>query len=267
MPEGHTIHRAARDLRRKLAGGTVDVMSPQGRFSSGAAVLDGRTCCTIEAYGKHLLLRFAGDLSLHIHLGLFGRIRSHKQPVEPPRGAVRVRLVGGTHVIDINGPTICEILDRDDVVKLISRIGPDLIRDDADPERAFARIAKSRAPIGKLLIDQTVIAGIGNIYRTEVLWRQSIHPFTAGRALTPHQLESLWTDAKALLEVGVKRNSIITVEEALKPRSRLRERVNIFGKGVCPRCDEAVTCLDISGRKAFACETCQPFIPSTQGHK
>ena len=83
-------------------------------------------------------------------------------------------MVSATHVVDINGPTICEVLDSGGVADLTSRIGPDLIRADADPEQAFRRISKSRAPIGKLLMDQSVVAGIGNIYRTEILWRQSI---------------------------------------------------------------------------------------------
>ena len=261
MPEGHTIHRAAREHRRMLAGEALSVTSPQGRFHNGAVLLDGRQCVSVEAYGKHLLYEFDSGLVMHVHLGLFGRIRKHKQPEREPRGAVRVRLKGPIHVIDINGPTICEVLDADDVAKLIGRIGPDLIRDDADPERAYRRILKSRAPIGKLLMDQSVIAGVGNIYRTEILWRQAIHPDTVGRALTQAQLQCLWDDAKALLTIGVKRNSIITVDPLPEGRSRLRERVNIFGKSNCPRCCGPVSKMDISGRRAFVCESCQPVIP------
>ena len=87
MPEGHTIHRAARDQRPMLAGKVLDVSSPQGRFLEGAARLDGRRCTAIDAYGKHLLYRF-DDLSLHIHLGLFGRFRAVKRPAAEPKGAV-----------------------------------------------------------------------------------------------------------------------------------------------------------------------------------
>ena len=80
MPEGHTIHRAARDQRPMLAGKVLDVSSPQGRFFEGAARLDGQTCVAVEAYGKHLIYRFAHDESLHIHLGLFGKFRTAKLP-------------------------------------------------------------------------------------------------------------------------------------------------------------------------------------------
>ena len=261
MPEGHTIHRAARDLSRMLVGSIIDVTSPQGRFASGAAVLDGRECYVAEAYGKHLLLHFDGEIFLHIHLGLFGRIRKHKIPAKDPRGAVRVRLVSATHVVDINGPTICEIIERESMEKLICRIGPDLIRDDADPDRAYERISKSRVTIGKLLMDQSEIAGIGNIYRTEILWRQSIHPDTAGRAITRRQFESLWTDAKELLTIGVKRNAIITVDDP-PARPRVGERLNIFNKAECPTCAGPIARLKISGRRAFVCVNCQPLVPN-----
>jgi endonuclease-8 len=111
------------------------------------------------------------------------------------------------------------------------------------------------------MMDQSVIAGIGNIYRTEILWRQAIHPDTVGRALSRAQLESLWTDAKALLAIGVKRNAIITVDNVFRGRSGFHERVNIFGKAECPRCTGRVTRIDIAGRRAFVCKTCQPVIP------
>ncbi len=258
MPEGHTIHRAARDQRRMLAGQVLSVSSPQGRFAEGAALIDGHRCLDVEAYGKHLVYRFDHDEALHVHLGLFGRIRKSKLPEGPPRGAVRVRLVGLTHVVDINGPTICELLDVPGLAALIDRIGPDVLRADADPDRAFRRISKSRAPIGRLIMDQSVMAGIGNIYRTEVLWRQRIHPDRPGRSLDRGAFDALWRDAASLLELGVKRNAIVTVDGAPASRSRYRERVNIFGKDLCPACAGEVRRVEIDGRRAFVCETCQP---------
>ncbi len=259
MPEGHTIHRAARDHRRMLAKQVLSVSSPQGRFAAGAARIDGRTCLDVEAYGKHLVYRFEDGDALHVHLGLFGRIRKQKLPEGPPRGAVRVRLVSGTHVVDINGPTICELLDDPGLAALVNRIGPDVLRPDAEPDRAFKRISASRAPIGRLIMDQSVMAGIGNIYRTEILWRQGIHPDRPGRSLDRGAFDDLWRDAAALLEMGVRRNAIITVDGAPPSRSRYRERVNIFGKEACPACDGPVRRFEIDGRRAFVCETCQPL--------
>ena len=258
MPEGHTIHRAARDQRRMLAGHTLAVSSPQGRFMEGAAMIDGATCESVEAYGKHLLYGFGNTLALHIHLGLFGKFKSHKRPAKEPVGAVRVRMESATHVVDINGPNTCELLTPDERAALIARIGPDVLRKDADAARAFARISKSKAGIGQLLMDQSVLAGIGNIYRTEILWRCQVSPDTPGRHIDRDTFDMLWADAVALLEIGVKNNAIITVDGVSKSRSRYGERVNIFNKPHCPRCHGEIIKVEIAKRRAFYCGTCQP---------
>ena len=262
MPEGHTIHRAARDHRRMLAGQTLAVSSPQGRFADGAARLDGRRCDTVDAYGKHLLYRFDGGEALHVHLGLFGRIRKSRLPPVEPRGAVRVRLVGDTHVVDINGPTICRVLAEPDILSLLGRIGPDVLREDADPDRAFRKIGKSKTPVGRLIMDQSVMAGIGNIYRTEILWRQRVHPETPGRAIDRATFDRIWDDAKKLLAIGVRRNAIVTAlnkdGKPARSNSRYGETVNIFNKPSCPFCDGKIKRFKMAGRRAFVCESCQP---------
>lgn len=259
MPEGHTIHRAARDHNAALAGQELTVSSPQGRFSEGAFHLSGRICINVEAFGKHLIYHFGSGEVLHIHLGLFGKIRKQKLPAAKPRGMVRVRLVGKTHLVDINGPTICEVLAAQEFVKLINRIGPDVLRPDADPSLAYARVARSKAPIGRLIMDQSVMAGIGNIYRSEILWRQSVHPESPGNTIDQKTFNQIWEDARALLTIGVKRNAIITVDNIKSSRSRYRERVNIFAKEVCPTCKGTIRRFEISGRRAFVCEACQPL--------
>ena len=259
MPEGHTIHRAARDHHRLFAGQKLTISSPQGRFADGALLLSGRSCLAVEAFGKHLIYRFDEGDVLHIHLGLFGRIRKHKLPLAEPRGAVRVRLVGDTHAIDINGPTICQVLAPHEFISLTDRIGPDVLRADAKPNLAYARISKSKAPIGRLIMDQAVMSGIGNIYRSEILWRQSVHPETPGRAVDRQTFDRIWDDAKALLALGVKHNAIITIAGARPSKSRYRERVNIFAKDNCPTCKDAIRRFEINGRRAFVCETCQPL--------
>lgn len=257
MPEGHTIHRAARDQRPMLAGKVLRVASPQGRFYEGAARLDGERCLAVEAYGKHLVYQFENEKTLHIHLGLFGRFRTAKLPAAEPKGEVRVRMMSDSHVVDINGPNTCEVLDPAELVQLIKRIGPDVLRRDADANLAFARIAKSKTAIGQLLMDQAVIGGIGNIYRTEILWRQNVNPLTPGKHIARDVFDRLWTDAVHLLDIGVKNNAIITVDGVKKSRSKYGERVNIFGKSTCPKCDGDITRFEIAKRRAFMCETCQ----------
>ena len=257
MPEGHTIHRAALDQRKMLVGQKLDVTSPQGRFSVGAEELNGQTCTAIEAYGKHLLYYFQLGSALHIHLGLYGRFRKAKTPAPEPRGAVRVRLLSASHVIDINGPNTCEILDRAGLKTLLNRIGPDLLRDDADPEKAWIKIKASRVSIGQLLMDQSVIAGIGNIYRTEILWRQKVHPSLPGKSLERATFDRLWHDGVKLLQLGVKHNSIITVDKVAKSKTRYGERVNIFAKEKCPACHSDIRKFEMAARRVFNCETCQ----------
>eukprot|EP01037_Dinobryon_pediforme_P012162 gene12162-12249_t len=240
-----------------LVNHSLDVSSPQGRFMEGSAVLDGQICTGVEAYGKHLLYEFANDVTLHIHLGLFGKFHATKRPALEPRGAVRVRLLSKTHVIDINGPNTCELLDGEARLSLISRIGPDVLRKDADPKRAWSKISASRLSIGQLLMDQAVIGGIGNIYRSEILWRQKLHPETPGKNVDFSVFERIWHDAVHLLEIGVRHNAIITNDSAIESRSKYGERVNIFNKAACPLCGSNIRKFEIAARRAFVCETCQ----------
>jgi endonuclease VIII len=184
MPEGHTIHRLARDQNVTLARQRLRVTSPQGRFTEGAGRVDGKTLRRVEAAGKHLFYHFAAGPILHVHLGLFGKFRSSPNPPPPPRGAVRVRFQSKGHTVDLNGPNQCELLDRAGYRAILDRLGPDPLRTDADPDRSWAHFKSSRTPIGLLLMDQSVIAGIGNIYRTELLHLVGVHPATPGRDLT-----------------------------------------------------------------------------------
>jgi len=149
-------------------------------------------------------------------------------PISSPGQAEAVRRI----VAEVNGPTICEVLHQPGVLSLLQRIGPDVLRPDADPERAYRRIVKSRAPIGRLIMDQSVMAGIGNIYRTEILWRQGVHPETPGNMLDRSIFDRIWNDAASLLALGVERNAIITIDGAAPSKSRYRERVNIFTSGL-----------------------------------
>jgi endonuclease-8 len=265
MPEGHTIHRLARDQLKTLVGQSVAITSPQGRFATGAALLTGRRLHAVEACGKHLFYRFDDESGpvLHIHLGLFGKYRTQPRvdPLPEPRGAVRVRFVSDTHVIDLAGPNQCEVLEPAEMQGVMDRLGPDPLRDDADPGRAWHRISRSRSTIGQLVMDQAVMSGVGNIYRTELLFRARLCPNTPGRQMTRQRFHAIWADAVKLLNIGVKYNRIITVDlkSAEKPASRLTygERTLIFGKTQCPSCRGPITRFEIAKRRAFRCPQCQ----------
>lgn len=192
MPEGHTIHRLAQDHTRDFAGQKLKVSSPQGRFIDGAKLLSGKKLTTVEACGKHLFYRWSGKRTLHIHLGLYGKFRRHKLPVPEPRGAVRLRVIGQELAFDLNGPNCCELLTDKEVDAVFNRLGPDPLRADADPERVWKRMSRSRAAIGGLLLNQAVIAGVGNVYRAEALHLLGIDPERPGNSLSRNEFDALW---------------------------------------------------------------------------
>lgn len=262
MPEGHTIHRLARDQNASIGKQKLHITSPQGRFKSEAKRIDSLTLRRIEAAGKHLFYHFAKGPILHVHLGLFGKFRTHANPPPAPRGAVRVRFQGKDSTVDLNGPNTCELIDKSTYQTILARLGPDPLRDDADPERAWRRIHGSKTPIGLLLMDQSVIAGIGNIYRSELLHLIGVHPRTPGVALSRRQFNRLWKLAVELLNLGVKHNRIITVDAKSLPKNLSktprRKLFRIFKKPSCPTCECVIERFSLANRKVFACPVCQP---------
>ncbi len=148
MPEGHTIHRLARDLLRAFGRRPVAASTLQDRFEDGAALLDGATLTRTDAHGKHLFLIFRAhrpaDRLLHIHLGLYGKFPiAHCRPGNHA-GALRLRLANESAWADLRGPTACELITPIEREVILARLGPDPLRADADPEQAWARICRSK---------------------------------------------------------------------------------------------------------------------------
>ena len=261
------VHRQARRINREFKGQDLGVSSPQGRFESGAALLDGTTLRKADALGKHLLVDFADDRTLHVHLGLYGKWSFGAGEAPEPRGQVRLRIQGDETYADLRGPTACEVLDPDQVRALTDRIGPDPIRKDADPERAWTRIARSRAPIGGLLMDQSAFAGVGNIYRAESLYRAGMDPYRPGRDVSRAEFDVLWDDLVVLMRDGVRRGRIDTVRDEHTPsamgRPRRRDRhggeVYVYRREgqPCLVCGDEVAWADLAGRNLYWCPTCQ----------
>ncbi|MEM9968008.1 MAG: DNA-formamidopyrimidine glycosylase family protein [Pseudomonadota bacterium] len=257
MPEGHTIHRAARDHAAMIKGQRISALSPQGRFAEGAAQIDGAVCDDTGAIGKHLLYHFSNRQILHVHLGLGGYFVCQPQPADPPREVTRVRLESATHAIDIIGPNTCELIPAPALESFRLRYGPDLLAADPEPDLAIAAIRKSRAPIARLLMDQKVISGIGNIYRAEILWLRKINPMARGVDLSEQELRGLWDEMRALLQLGVETNSIITNGDRPKAGEEITERTNIFARESCPICGTEIEKSKLSGRTLYHCPMCQ----------
>ena len=252
MPEGHTIHRLAKTHRKRFVGREVAVSSPQGRFDRGAELVDGRTLRATDAHGKHLFHVYADDLVVHVHLGLYGKFTQHLgDDVAEPRGQVRMRMVADGAWADLRGAIACEVLTEGEVDTLRGRLGSDPLRRDTDPETAWRRISRSRAPLATLLMDQSVIAGVGNVYRAEILFRHRLDPLLPGRELGRERWEAVWSDLVALLADGVRRGAIDTVVDEHLHEGCAHDPDTGHGRG----CGRAVYVYRRTGRPCRVCRT------------
>ncbi|SPM41734.1 Formamidopyrimidine-DNA glycosylase, partial [Mycobacterium numidiamassiliense] len=267
LPEGHTLHRLARLHQRRFAGAPVAVSSPQGRFASAAAVVDGQVLTGASVWGKHLFHHYADGPIVHVHLGLYGTFTewpvTDGAALPEAVGQVRMRMVGAEYGTDLRGPTVCEVVDEARMSDVVAKLGPDPLRSDADPSWAWARIAKSRRPIGALLMDQTVIAGVGNVYRSELLFRHGIDPFRPGRDVSESEFDAAWTDLVALMKVGLRRGKIIAVrpehDHGAPSYAPGRPRTYVYRRAgePCRVNGGPIRTTVLEGRNVFWCPTCQ----------
>ena len=267
MPEGHVIHRLAARYKEVFANGVVTVSSPQGRFADGAARLDQTTLTETDAYGRQLFLGFGFLGWVRVHLGLYGKVTFGRAPTPAPVGAIRLRMENDEAFADLRGPTVCELIVPAEKRAVVDRLGPDPLRADADPDLAWRRISRSRVNIATLLMDQAVVAGVGNIYRCEVLFRHGIDPHLPGRELTAGEWQTIWADLVTLMRDGFEVGRIDTVYPEHMPETMGRPpredehggEVYVYRRASqpCHVCETAVLSARISGRNLFWCPTCQ----------
>ena len=325
MPEGHSVHRIARQFRANFVGRVVAASSPQGRFAAGAARIDGRTMTQAQASGKQMFLRFGDDLWLRVHLGIYGawdfagRItmddtiasaagrmgqtnqhgtvrgaaaeaedslasigaprrarlrmaeteREQEAPEDfPPQpvGQVRLRLLTEVSVADLRGPTACELLDEAGLAAVLERLGPDPALDPsrAAEDRFVERAGRTATPIALVLMDQSIVGGIGNVYRAELLFRHRLDPFRPARDVGEQSLRELWRDWDHLLAEGIRTGQMLTrddldeegVRRAMADRA---ERHWVYKReGLpCRVCGTNVALAEIGNRKLYWCPVCQ----------
>jgi endonuclease-8/formamidopyrimidine-DNA glycosylase len=306
MPEGHSIHRLARQFNDVFAGRVLAVSSPQGRFAQGAALLDGRSLASAHAHGKQLFLGFDGGLVLRVHLGLYGawdfggdetfrgassigaprRVGEREAADDgggaasavppPPVGAVRVRLVSEHGWADLRGASVCTVETAAEAEAVRARLGPDPLAGThpqaagsaeaatAAGEEFARRLGRRRTPISRLLMDQEVVAGIGNVYRAELLFRARLSPTLPGAALGRDRALALWADAVRAMRAGVRDGRIVTTDPRHWPEGSgylpapEHSHYVYRRQGLdCRECGSAVLLGNEAGRKLYWCPVCQ----------
>ena len=268
MPEGHTVHRTANEFNAKFAGSLLQLDSPQGRFSSGAAQVSGTKLLAANAIGKQLFLEFDAELVLRVHLGIYGKwnwvnlAKNGDFLALPVKGEVRARFYNSTDLAELRGPTVCEVVPSELAAQVTRRLGPDPINPDPDGQEAsrfIDRVAKSAQPIGQLLMDQSVISGVGNVYRAELLFRAGVDPYLPGLSLQQEVLANLWDDAVKLLAVGVKHGFMITRDELFDSHPDKTDRNFVYKREgqPCRICGTEIALALMQGRKLYWCPRCQ----------
>jgi endonuclease VIII len=243
MPEGDSLHRAARRLQ-VLVGERVEVETPHPRAAVKGLVarLDGRRLEAVEAVGKNLLLRFEGGLVLRSHLRMTGRWRVER------RGAPR----SGKPWLVLRGEEHEAVLWSGAVLDLVGpggtpRLGPDILAETPDFETMRARLrAQPEREVGDALLDQRLIAGIGNLWKTEALWEARVSPWRRVGEVGDDELLAVLGAAHALMRTSVEGD-------------RPARRVYRHAGRACPRCGGAVRSAPQgdNARTAYWCPVCQ----------
>jgi endonuclease-8 len=249
MAEGDTILRAARRLDAALAGETVaaGAPNPRGR-AAGIERLDGRLLGTVESHGKNLLLRF-DDLVLHSHLGMNGswHVYPRGAPWRKPRRVAWAVLAGQTReAVQFGGPTLRVIpaarLGRD---PQLARLGPDILAPDFDPAPVIeAMRADPTRGLGDALLDQTLVAGIGNIFKSEACFAARVDPWRRVGDVGEEELRAVLAATRAqMLEAVASGRHTYAVYKARRPCPVCRRRIAARGQGDanrttywCPHC-------------------------------
>jgi endonuclease-8 len=294
MPEGHITHALAGRIGHAFGGRPTAVSSPQGRFDDGAALLDGLALIDASAWGKHLFVEFERDRWLNVHLGLIGKfsVMRHQLGPDPSRlgmpqgrvpveGQVRVRLLNDTWVGDLRAPTVCAVVTPEKVSQIQARLGPDPLRADADPGLAWSRISRSTKPIAELLMDQAVLAGVGNVYRCEVLFRHRVDPSRPGKEIRPATWLAMWDDLVTLMPLGIAFGQVLSMDDQVieataevedgsatvhtaaltgaRLGDRFERRFYLYKRTgePCRVCGSKVRTQLVAGRNLFWCGRCQ----------
>jgi len=262
MVEGPECHRVAAAHRKQLmGGGKFDASSPNGRFSEGASAIvkAGGNLERIEVHGKNMFYFFGGggeeQVVVRVHFGMAGEFAAYVGKAPAPKPATRLRLTRPGVTAHLSAMTVEHGTVESLYDKCVAGLGTDPLREDAD-FGAFVNACDSSKGLGGLLMDQSKVAGIGNIYRSEILYEAGIHPEQAANTLTLEELEALWDVITQQMEAGFETGSIW--DPAKGPQ--------VYGLSKSA-CGGKVTSWQIGGRAVYACSKKQPLLKRDPQHR
>ena len=277
MPEGDTIFRAATALHRALAGRVVtgfETGFAQLARMHDDAPLTGRTVESCEPVGKHLLIRFSGDLILRTHMRMSGSWHLYRpgEAWQRPGRDMRVRIDTNDWVAVAFTVPVAEFLHARDLVRsrALAALGPDLLSPTFDRDEALRRLAAAGTrPIADVLLDQRVVAGIGNVFKSEVLFLSGIHPDRTAGSLSDDERAKILDTAVPLMRsnTGPGAGAEIVTYRGLRRttrRARAEENLWVYGRpgATCRRCGSVIHSArrGLDARATFWCPRCQPQL-------
>ena len=274
MPEGDTIFRAARTLHRALAGKRItrfESVLPQLTRVHDDEPITGRTVERVRSAGKHLLIEFSGGLLLRTHMRMNGSWHIYRpgEAWQRPRRSMRVVVATDDFVAVGFDIPVAEMIRSGSLRRHaeLRRLGPDLLGEEFDSDEAHRRIrARAGSGIADTLLNQRVLAGIGNVYKSEVLFACRISPFANVATLSDDEIACLVSTARRFLKANVTDNlapmTTYTGFRRTTRRADPKERLWVYGRAgaPCRRCGTPIS-IRAHGRDArltYWCESCQP---------
>ncbi len=271
LPEVETVRAALAPVLtgRRLDRVEISDMRLVRPFEPRAVAdeLEGEQVAAVERRGKYLIVRFESGRSLLIHLRMTGSLRhvADGRPADDPYRRAVVKLDDGSDVTyrDVRRFGTWLLLEPGELEPYLGRrLGEEPLSPDFTPKRLGERLAHRRAPIKAALLDQRTLAGMGNIYVDEALWRARIHPLTPAGELEPGDVGRLRTAVRRALEAGIARQGA-TLRDYARPdgsRGRMQEEFKVYGRAdePCDRCGTPIEKIRVAGRGTWYCPTCQP---------
>jgi formamidopyrimidine-DNA glycosylase len=271
VPELPEVETVRRQLAPVLEGRRLDhVEISDGRLTRPldpvevAAELSGERVERLERRGKYLIVRFESGRSLLIHLRMTGSLRHAPTDIDDPHARAVVRLDDGSDVVyrDVRRFGTWLLLEPGELDPyLASRLGEEPLAPEFTPATLAERLERRKAPLKAALLDQRTVAGVGNIYADEALWRARLHPLREARSLERAEVEALHDAIRAALEAGIERQGA-TLRDYRQPSGEagsMQHEFKVYGRAgePCDRCGTPIDKIRVAGRGTWYCPRCQ----------